>query len=361
MMISQRIIDRFPDFYINFLPLFLEKESPKETAKSCPNCSMIVFNSSSSIQGIVSFSPVTKCCTHYPNLPNYMVGALLADKNPSLNEGRTRIRDLIRKAVAVKPHGIMRPAKFQHLLKSSPDSFGRASSLLCPCFDSEKGICTLWPFHSAVCNTWFCKYSAGEDGRLFWLSLKDYMLHVEKVLELYALKKLGFKASEIILQEKKVLTLSAAEIDEKPLDEKAHKNLWGKWAGREEEFYKETYLTVKGLNRRSFQNLQGITGDILFKDLMIKRQKVVNPKLPAFLKRNPRLVIEKTGDDEYTLISYSGFDPMSISKRIHSIIDFFDGKTPTKEVCREILEKTKTAPSHDLLLSLYQLRVLIEK
>jgi hypothetical protein len=131
----------------------------------------------------------------------------------------------------------MRPANFQLLLKSSHYFFGRASSLVCPCFDSINGICTIWPFHSAVCDTWFCKYSAGEDGRLFWLSLRNDMLHVEKILELYPLQEAGFEASDIILQEKEVRALSALEIDEKPLDEKTCQRLLGKWAGREEEFY----------------------------------------------------------------------------------------------------------------------------
>ncbi len=357
-MPSQKIIDWLPDFYKRFLPRFFENESPEETASSCSDCSMM--NSDPSMPEIVSFSPSIKCCTHYPNLPNYMVGALLSDRNPALNEGRLRIRGLINKGVAVMPHGIMMPEKYQLLLKSSTDSFGRASSIICPYFDSERGTCTLWPFHGAVCNTWFCKYSSGEDGRLFWISLRNYLLHVEKVLELYTLQKTGFDASQIIIQQKGVRPLSAFEIDGKKPDQKTYERIWGKWAGREEEFYKETYSIVKGLNRRQVKNLSGIIGEVLLQDVMKKRQKIVKPKLPAVLKRNPRLVVEKTTGDEYILISYSEFDPIGISGRIYKIIDFFDGKKTNKEVCREILKITKAEPSYELILSLYQIRVLIE-
>ncbi len=293
-------------------------------------------------------------------MPNYMVGALLCDLNQELDEGRIRIRGLIRKGVAVKPHGIMMPERYQLLLKSSLEFFGRASSMLCPCFDSKKGICTLWPFHSAVCNTWFCKYSAGEDGRLFWISLRNYMLHVEKVLELCTLQKTGFEAAEIIVRQKETPPLSLGEIDDKKPDKKTYQRIWGKWAGREEEFYKETYSIVKGLNRRQFKNLSGIIGEVLLQDVMKKRQKIVKPKLPALLKRNPRLGVEKTGGDEYTLISYSGYDPVTVSGRVYIMIDFFDGRKTTKEACKYFFKKTKTEPSYELILSLYQMRVLIE-
>lgn len=357
-MPSQKIISRFPDFYKSFLPRFFENDNPGETARSCSDCSMM--NSDSSMPGIISFSPHTKCCTYYPNLPNYMVGALLSDRNPELNQGRIRIRSLIRKGVAVKPHGIMRPDKFQLLIKSSVDLFGRATSLVCPCFDSKNGTCTLWPFHSSVCNTWFCKYSAGEDGRLFWNSLRNYLIHVENVLELYTLQKTGFEAAEMIVQQKDVHLISALELDDKKPDKKTYQRMWGKWAGREEEFYKETYRIVKGLNRPRFKRISGIAGEVLLRDVMKKLQKIVKPKPPAFLKRNPHLVVEKTGEDEYTLISYSRFDPITVSGRIYRIIDFFDGAKDIRATGNEILKKTKTEPSPDLLLSLYQMRVLIE-
>jgi hypothetical protein len=357
-MTVRKIIDRFPDFYKTFLPRFFENDSPEETAAKCSDCSMMYTEPG--LPESVCFSPDTKCCTYYPNLPNYMVGALLANADATLNSGRAHIRQIIEKGIAVKPHGIMRPAKFQLLHKSSHDFFGRSSSLVCPCFDAVKGMCTLWPFHSAVCNTWFCKHSAGEDGHLFWLSLRNYMLHVEKTLELYTLREAGFDTSEILFQGKDVHALSAREIDEKRPDEKTYKHLWGKWVGREEEFYEETYLTVRQLNRRRFQNLSGIAGGILLGDVIKRRQIIMKPKLPAYLKRNPHLRVEKTGEDEYTLISYSVFDPIRISGRIYRIIDFFNGKTSTNKVCREILNKTKTEPSLDLVLSLYQLRVLME-
>jgi len=357
-MKTQKIIDRLPDFYKNFLPRFFENESPEEHARSCSDCSML--NSDSSMRGIINFSPETKCCTHYPNLPNYIVGALLSDMNPALNEGRIRISSLINKGVAVKPRGIMMPEKYQLLLKSSPDSFGRASSMVCPYLNKKKGICTIWPFHSAVCNTWFCKYSAGEDGRLFWNSLRNYLLHVEKILELYTLQKTGFDASHIILEKKEVRQLSSLEIDEKKSDQKTYEGVWGKWAGKEEEFYRETYSIVKGLNRQRFKSLSGIVGEVLLRDVMKKWQKIMRPILPAVLKRNPRLIVEKTGDDEYTLIAYSGFDPVTVSGRVYRMIDFFDGKKTNKEVCGEVLKRTKTEPSHELLLSLFQMRVLTE-
>lgn len=359
-MSVQRIGDRFPAFYRKFLPRFFEAETPRENVATCSNCAMLQAPHGDAPLSF-NFSHATKCCTHYPILPNYIIGALLSDEDPALEEGRKRTRQIIRKRVGISPHGVLIPARIEMLLRSSNESFGRASSLVCPWFDSGLGVCTIWPFHYAVCNTWFCKHNSGEDGRLFWIALKDYMLQIEMVLVFFSLNELGFGPETILKQKKSKPPLALEDIDDKPPDEKTYSQLWGTWAGREEECYKETYHAIGALNHPRFQNLTGIVERTLLSDLAKKYRALIKPELPTLLNRNPHLVIEKVGDDEYLIMSYSSFDPLQVSGRIYRILDFFDGKTATEAVCKKILIETKTRLSLSLLLSLHQLRVLIER
>ena len=190
--------------------------------------------------------------------------------------------------------------------------------------------------------------------------MKAYMLKIETLLVFFSLNELGFEPERILEQKTNIPPLTLEDMEDMAPDEKTYRKLWGKWAAREEEFYKETYHVVAALNRPRFQNMIGIVERILLKDLARKHRTLIKPKLPSILRRNPRLVIEKIGNDDYMIISYSSLDPIRMPARIYRILDFFDGKTATKEVCKNILKETKTKPSLNLILSLYQLRVLIE-
>src|SRR5687767_1905524 len=79
------------------------------------------------------FRPDAKCCTYHPTLPNYLVGALLADPDPALEEGRRRVRDKLAARVGVTPLWLAAPRKTMVLLEASRDtSFGRSRALRCP-------------------------------------------------------------------------------------------------------------------------------------------------------------------------------------------------------------------------------------
>ena len=41
--------------------------------------------------GDLQFEPSTKCCTFLPELPNFLVGAMLADTDPAAAEGRASV------------------------------------------------------------------------------------------------------------------------------------------------------------------------------------------------------------------------------------------------------------------------------
>jgi hypothetical protein len=358
-MTVQRILDKLPEVYRNFLPRFFENNIPEETAATCADCAMW-GGPEPGLPGGIHFSRDSKCCTHYPNLPNYLVGGILTTTTPELEVGRYCIRKTIKGRIGVTPHGILRPKKFSLLLKNSEkEFFGRSKSLICPFYERQKGKCTIRPFWDATCNTWFCKYVAGADAWLFWTTLRKYLNNVEKILVQYTLYEIGWDPQKIILPETSNTTLTIQEVDDQPPDQKTYRDLWRDWVDREEEFYKKTFRMVSALTPRAFEKLAGISQKILLEELKVKQKNLLQPKLPKILKRNPSLRVEKKGDDSYYLIGYSPFDPLEVSKRVYDILDFFDGRRPLREACRLIRQHMGAMPDQDLLISLCQFRMLV--
>jgi len=358
-MTEQRVIDRLPAVYNKFLPKFFERTIPRESMATCADCAMCP-DQENSFPDIISFNKATKCCTHYPNLPNYLVGAILSSTDPAYEEGRDRILKKISSRVAVTPQGLLRSPSYTLVIKNAPDAFGRSKSLLCPYFHGDEGKCTIWAFINANCNTWFCKFSTGEDGRSFWKALKEYLGEVQMMLTYYTQHKLGMDPDKIILPETTSQSITPADLDNEAPDEKSFRGLWGDWAPRVEEFYKEAYKLVESLSRPEFENITGISQKILLKNLENKQRQHVKPDLPPILTRNPNLIVKKTGDDSYTLVSYSKTDPIQISKKVYDMLDFFDGTATNTKVQRIIEQETGLKLKKNLLLSLYQLRILVK-
>jgi len=358
-MTFQRVADVLPGIYRDFLPRFFENGIPRESAATCADCAML-NHAEVAISNGAYFSKESKCCTHYPNLPNYLVGGLLSDQSPELETGRSRIRKTIKSRIGVTPHGILRPRKYLLLLKNTDkEFFGRSNLLICPFYERQKGKCTIRPFWDATCNTWFCKYSAGEDGKLFWAALRKYMNSVETTLVQYTLHRLGWDPHEIILPEFSNISLTVREVDDQPPSEKTYRGLWRGWINREEDFYKETYRLVTALTPGAFEKVAGISQKILLEEVKMKQKSLLKPDLPKILKRNPNLHVEKKGDDCYYLVGYSPLDPFKVSKRVYDLLDFFDGRRTLKEACRLIRQQSGAVPDKELLTLLCQYRILL--
>ncbi|MBI5057502.1 MAG: hypothetical protein HZB61_12890 [Nitrospirae bacterium] len=357
----RRITEALPELYRRVLPPFFKKGIPEETAATCSDCAML-RNRKSAGQGETFFAERSKCCTHYPVLPNYLAGALLSSTDQAHEEGRYRIRQKIRKRIGITPLGIMRPGKYTLILKNTvQEFFGRSSSLVCPFFESGKGVCTVYPFWDAVCGTWFCKYERGQEGKAFWLSLRKYMENAEKILGQYALYKMDMDAEAVNGRSEGPGLLTVYEADEHPPDREAYTAMWGKRTGSEEAFYIETYRTISKLTPKEFGRIEGVYQKILLRDLEKKHNMLMAPVLPERLIRNPQLIVHRTDDDSYAITGYSPLDPLLVTRKTYDMLDFFDGRLSNKEVCKTVKRNLQTDIDDDLLQYLYQFRILIDR
>src|SRR6185295_2757976 len=117
--------------YRNLLPEFFEENIPVETRATCSDCAMCLKPGQQAIPGMDYFKPNAKCCSYFPKLPNYLVGGLLSDDNPAMDEGRRRIRQRIQNRIGVTPYAIDSSKKYNVLLKfGGVKSFGRNASLV---------------------------------------------------------------------------------------------------------------------------------------------------------------------------------------------------------------------------------------
>jgi hypothetical protein len=154
-------------------------------------------------------------------------------------------------------------------------------------------------------------------------------------------------------------TLSPEELDELPTPDRVYRRLWGEWVGREEDLYEETYRMVAALTPDEFARIAGVRQTVVLQELERAYLAMTDPKPPAVLKRNARLVVEKMSDGAYLLAGYSPFDPLRVSGKLYEILHFFDDRQPNDAVLRALRRQGLPEPDDDLLLLLYQNRILV--
>jgi hypothetical protein len=357
-MKTRRIIDLLGPVYAGLVGPQFQAVIPVEDAADCTHCPML--SSGGSGDGLFAFDRRTKCCTHYPELPNFMVGALLSSRSPASAAGRKRMLRVIRQGVGVSPWGLKRPRKYELLLLNSQlEFFGRAPALVCPFFDQPRGHCTLRPFWGKICGTWFCKHRAGLDGRLFYLALQEYLQSAESVLSQYAMVSLDCQEAllaPIALADDR---LTVRELQDQPPPPRDYRKLWGRWASREADFYRAAYRLVRELDRKAFQRLGGFPQQVLADRLQARLRDMRRPEAPAVLVRNPALQVRRVGQ-RFVLTAYSHFDPVELSSAAYPVLDFFDGRKTNQQVCRQLRRERGQDLSPQLILQMYQARVLVE-
>ncbi len=121
-------------------PLF-DRPTFDETRSTCDDCAMCANAGQRGVElpGDEYFEPTLKCCTYHPLITNFLIGGLLADESPELDEGKRRIRAKIAARIGITPRGVA-PPRMQRVVYNAARErgFGRAPSLLCPYMDEGR-------------------------------------------------------------------------------------------------------------------------------------------------------------------------------------------------------------------------------
>jgi hypothetical protein len=360
------LLDTLPALYRDLLPDFFGQELPVEEKATCANCAMCETNARGVVDSVDGkrrfFRPDTKCCTFHPRLPNYLVGALLADARPELAEGRRRVEEKVQRRVGATPQFLRPPPKYSLLYGNMHEAFGRASTLVCPYYEKDGGKCTVWAYREAVCSTWHCKYVAGDDGRKLWMEVKQFLMLAEMQLSRFALLELhpDFLLKGRDKQDPTRQPLRPEDLDDEPLPEREYRALWGKWAGREVELYRAAHEVVRGVSRAQLRELMGLDGLVELKVLDTLHAQATAPVLPAVLRFNPEATVKWLPDGSVALGCYSENDAVALPGEAYPLLVMFDGRAPVEEVRRRMREEKQADLGPEVLTVLHQHRILTE-
>lgn len=177
--------DVFPEPLRKLMPEF--GMSYFEKRATCDNCLM------ARSAGGFAYKPHLKCCTFFPFLYNYQVGALLLEGTPEVQE---KLEAFILTSQS-QPLGVGADFGYQKkFLKRGIEFFGRDEELLCPYFDPKNSQCGIWKWRGGVCTSFYCESSYGIKGIEFWRNIEKYMLKIESILAYDALLNLGLNHQE---------------------------------------------------------------------------------------------------------------------------------------------------------------------
>jgi hypothetical protein len=254
----------------------------------------------------VVFHPATKCCTFFPELPSFAIGALFLDEHEASLRGRELVRARIELGQQVTPLGIGRPAVY-YKIYGRRDTFGVAETLRCPYYlDEGPGLCGVWRVREATCATWFCKHERGSVGMLFWRSLRTLLKRVEERLMITTALELGIDEGAVDALRATVATL------DRDRDPEYYAGIWGPWAGRELEYYAACARAVSSLSWDEVRTRCGGALEPLEREAHTAWEELRRPpRLPELIRIRPFHRVGQQG--ETTVIeTYSPFDSLAL-------------------------------------------------
>ena len=325
-----RIKDKLSPVYDHLLAeSFLTMDVPEESFSDCDNCHFCTK------QSLPKFS--SKCCDYHPFIPNYMVGAILSDETEELKEGKKRILKRIKDKIGVTPYGIQSSLPYTKLFKENrakkrkKETVTRAEidAITCPYLDHGK--CTVYKYRSDLCPVWYCTSTSGKVGNQFWEKIKQYTFAVEKSLRIHVMMELGYPIEKIHLPNHGPTGLQLQRPDGS-LRDKAFKKLWDKWLGKEEDFYKDSFSVVMGMDKDKVDKTLGSEQTIIMAQL-----EGLVPQMHA--QRLPDLLVLEKDNVQWQKLSAGepiimNGNQLKLGKLQLMMLKSFDGQRTTKEVFR---------------------------
>jgi hypothetical protein len=354
-----------PVLYDGWLRALLGRGIPREARATCSSCVMCSKPGETPDRTATFFDPRSKCCTFVPDVPNFLVGAVLEDDDPEAAQGRSAMERRIAARVAVTPLGVARDAVESHLyLNMEPGTFGRAVKLRCPYFLEEGGACGLWRHRNAICSTWFCKHVRGRAGLRFWTRRVKLLLEaVEADVRIWCALEAGLGEDALsALSETPAWTLSSEPLNADTMndrvDERAYARIWGAWAGRETEFYRACALRVAELSWDETLEVCGPRVRALAGLCRKAFAELEDDALPAKVTVGEFRTV-RPGPESTRLVAYSAYDPLDVPNVVMAVLNRFQDRAPL-EAAAELEAQTGVRLEPELLRKLVDFGLLVD-
>ena len=337
----------------------LRGATPPERLATCHQCAMCQPMAGGQSHDERQFSPTVKCCTYWPVLPNYLVGAVLAGRGTA--DGRQRMVDMIAHPWAL-PVGVGAPPWYQALYSTSSRSdFGRSERLLCPYYSSgDGGTCTIWESRNAVCSTYFCKHERGKTGHQFWISVHQFLACVERILSQWCCLQLGVPVDEVAQALLWSSDNGTRSLESFALDGSLRKpdHFWTGWEGAREEFYLSCDLRVRSLSWRDLQRLGGLELESRASRMMATFAKLTSADIPTDLRMG-RFAVAPGTAERILVSTYRASDAQLLRLDVFASLTLFDGR-PVRDAVRSAESEFGVVLTDDELRQLVDHCLLVE-
>lgn len=243
-----------------FYPKELLNLNIEEKKATCDNC----------IQAPKTYKADLKCCTFWPFIPNYVVGAILSSPKERHLRVQSFIRELIKNNAFVLPIGIPAPPWYQKEFKKNKKRiFGKQEEFLCPYYEKSQNQCSIWEYRGSVCTSFYCESSYGVQGQEFWKSLENYMSYLEMGVAEEVLVYHDYSPRDMNSQ----LEFLDIEVGNdqftasKKMTSQEAKKYWKHYYADKEAFYVKSYEFVQKLTSQQRSEILGELGTNLLRNL----------------------------------------------------------------------------------------------
>lgn len=349
-----------PPLYERWMLEALPGPIPRETLAPCLDCAMCPKSGAARTAEDVAFHPTTKCCTYVPDIPNYLVGRILAEPDPAMAEGRSSVERRIDGGLGVTPLGlgVSKADRATYRKITEENRFGREPAFRCPHYiDRDGGLCGVWKHRAAVCATWFCRYVRGDVGRTFWKAIERYLRWVEDTLSDWAVLELGLEPEAMKLLYR-IYANDPNEEVELTAEVRTRKRLWGAWWGREREFYRESARLVDGLSWAKIRGLGGATLEVRYRILMDCWNRLLAADVPPAVHAG-RFFSASLDSGEMRFWSYSRYHPIDLPASFVMALMMARGGGSVEEVAKSIRAQTGIEADGAFLRKLLDVGLLV--
>ena len=310
------------------------------------------------------YDPRVKCCSYVPVLANFLVGRILDDDDPAFSRGRASVESRLEAQIAVTPLGLGQSPTFAVLYnKTVPASFGHSRALRCPHYlEDGGGTCGIWRHRAAVCTTWFCKHVRGAVGQAFWQALLRLLSSVEQSLSRWCVLRLDVGADALATLFPMPRPAGTPDVmDWRSLDgivdPAVYRSLWGRWLGREREFYAECARLVGSLRWQDVVAIGGPDIQIFTRLVLEAHARLASDEIPGRVKIGKLTVIAADQASSH-VYGYSGADPLDLPRALMDVLPYFDGR-PTREALARIKAEAGIAVDPALVRKLVDFQILV--
>lgn len=351
-----------PPLYARWMADLLPGPLPVERYATCGDCAMCATPATSQTAQLAFYNPRTKCCTYLPNVWNFLAGRLLADDDPAAARGRATVEARIDAGAGVTPLGLGRTPAYVVLYAHIEGAWGKSMSMRCPHYlEEEGGRCGVWKHRESTCATWFCKYERGAVSLDFWRAIHQLLQTAERGVAQWCVGELEIGADALHDlfphgAELRAMKMSAEEFDGRA-DPVRYRRVWGRWLGRERDFYRQAARLVEDMRWDDVTRICGPDLDLFARVTRAAWDRLASDAVPGRLRVAKYEVLD-TGAEHVAVTGYNGSDPLRLPRRLVAVLGYFDGR-PTERVLQAIEEREGLTIEPALVGKLADFRILV--